>query len=61
MMEILMDPELDGEQSFSLRRAAQVVMSLNPDYLQLLDGMLQVAPHQRWTAEQVRDHLSRLP
>lgn len=61
MVEILMDPELDVEQSFSLRRAAQVVMSLNPDYLQVLDGMLQVAPHQRWTAEQVRNHLSRLP
>mmetsp|Transcript_36595 Transcript_36595/g.88697 ORF Transcript_36595/g.88697 Transcript_36595/m.88697 type:complete len:383 (+) Transcript_36595:448-1596(+) len=61
MMEILMDPDLDEGQSFTLRRAAQVVMGLNPDFLQLLDGMLQVAPQQRWTAEQVQEHLSRLP
>ena len=61
MIEILMDPELDGNQSFALRRAAQVVMGLNPDYLQLLDGMLQVTPQQRWTVEQVQGYLSRLP
>jgi serine/threonine protein kinase len=56
MMEILMDLE-DGEQT-SLWRKAQVVMALRPDYLELLDGMLRVAPQQRWTFKQVQDHLA---
>jgi hypothetical protein len=56
MIEILMDLE-DGEQT-ALWRKAQVVMALRPDYLELLDGMLRVAPQQRWTLEQVQDHLA---
>lgn len=51
LMEILM--ELDNREHMALCRVAQVVMALNPTCMSLLDGVLRVAPRERWTVDQV--------
>ena len=53
LMDIIMD--LPDNEQMALCRVAQIVMALSPNCLSLLDGMLRVAPRERWTLEKVQD------
>jgi serine/threonine-protein kinase CHEK1 len=45
--------EANGAEKCSLRTIADKCMGLSPDVLTLLEGMLRVAPHKRWTMNEI--------
>ena len=51
--EILM--EVQGGEQISLLDVAQKVMALDPQVLELLEGMLSIMVQERWSLEQVRN------
>jgi serine/threonine protein kinase len=53
MVEILMELEEENPERIAIWNVAQKVMALNPDALQVLDGVLRVPPSERWSLEDI--------
>jgi serine/threonine protein kinase len=57
MVEILMELEEENnhseEQRIAIWNVAQKVMALNPNALEVLDGVLRVPPSERWSLEDI--------
>jgi serine/threonine protein kinase len=52
-VEILLDLADDDEDRQELWNKAQKCLGLSPEVLELMQGVLQVTPHNRWTEHQV--------
>jgi serine/threonine protein kinase len=50
-----------GRKRMALWRIAQITMALNPDYLDLLDGMLRLCPQERWELDKVQAFMESQP